>query len=124
VSPAVLTGMVAAIFYLRLDARLGIAMTLLLALSIWAGHVLAAESTLLWLAWGLAMFSVGWAFQFVGHYFEGRKPAFMDDVMGLVIGPLFVVAELGFLLGLRLEVRRAMEQRAGGAQSSTGDLRV
>lgn len=33
--------------------------------------------------------------------------------MGLVIGPLFVVAELGFALGLRKEVQAAVEQRSG-----------
>jgi uncharacterized membrane protein YGL010W len=109
-SPAVLAGLIAAIFYLRLDARFGMAMALLLALSIWAGQVLAAQSTALWLASGLGMFTVGWVSQFVGHYFEGRKPAFMDDLMGLAIGPLFIVAELGFLLGLRHDVRRAMQE--------------
>ena len=110
-SPAVLAGMIAAIFYLWLDTRFGVAMTLLLALSIWAGQVLAAQSTVVWLASGLGMFIIGWAIQFVGHYYEGRKPAFMDDLMGLAIGPLFIVAELGFLLGLRHDVRRAMEER-------------
>ncbi len=33
--------------------------------------------------------------------------------MGLVVGPLFVVAELGFLLGLRADVQQAVEHRAG-----------
>jgi uncharacterized membrane protein YGL010W len=50
---------------------------------------------------GVAMFVVGWAIQFVGHHYEGRKPAFVDDVTGLIVGPLFVVAELAFMLGLR-----------------------
>jgi uncharacterized membrane protein YGL010W len=123
-SPAMVGGMIAAIFYLRLDARFGIAMMLLLALSIWAGQVLAAQSTVLWLASGLGMFFIGWVIQFVGHYYEGRKPAFMDDLMGLAIGPLFIVAELGFLLGLRHDVRRAVEERIAGIRSSTGGLRA
>jgi uncharacterized membrane protein YGL010W len=123
-SPAVLAGMIAAIFYLRLDTRFGIAMTLLLALSIWVGHVLAAQSTVLWLASGVGMFIIGWVIQFVGHYYEGRKPAFMDDLMGLAIGPLFIVAELGFLLGLRHDLRRAMEKKAVGVPSGAGGLQV
>jgi uncharacterized membrane protein YGL010W len=123
-SPAVLAGMIAAIFYLWLDTRFGIAMTLLLALSIWVGQVLAAQSTVLWLASGVGMFIIGWVIQFVGHYYEGRKPAFMDDLMGLAIGPLFIVAELGFLLGLRHDVRRAMEERAVGVRSGPGGLQV
>jgi uncharacterized membrane protein YGL010W len=56
---------------------------------------------------------LGWLIQFVGHYYEGRKPAFVDDLMGLAVGPLFVVAELAFLLGLRSELREAVELRAG-----------
>jgi uncharacterized membrane protein YGL010W len=111
-SPAVLAGIIAAMFYLWLDTRFGIAMTLLLALSIWVGQELAALSTVVWLASGLGMFIIGWAIQFVGHYYERRKPAFMDDLIGLAIGPLFIVAELAFLLGLRHDVRRAMEERA------------
>src|ERR1700683_1332951 len=97
-SPAVLAGMIAAIFYLWLDTRFGIAMTLLLALSIGGGQELAAQSTVVWLASGLGMFIIGWAIQFVGHYYEGRKPAFMDDLMGLAIGPLFIVGGLGFFV--------------------------
>ena len=41
----------------------------------------------------LAIFVVGWAIQFLGHKFEGMKPAFFDDVKQLLIGPIFVAAE-------------------------------
>jgi uncharacterized membrane protein YGL010W len=37
----------------------------------------------------------------------------VDDIMGLLVGPLFVVAEWGFALGLRKEVQAAIEQRSG-----------
>ena len=56
-------------------------------------------------------------FQFIGHYYEGRKPAFVDDITGLIIGPLFVVTEAGFLLGLRPELEAQIEQRAGPTRS-------
>ena len=112
-SPAVLVATAGALFYLRLDLRFGAVMTGLLALSVLAGQVLAAESTAVWLAWGLGLFVIGWIIQFVGHYYEGRKPAFVDDVMGLAVGPLFVVAEVAFWLGLRDDVRRIVEGRSG-----------
>ncbi|WP_443192306.1 Mpo1 family 2-hydroxy fatty acid dioxygenase [Pseudomonas indica] len=112
-SPAALVALAAAAFYVRLDLRFGVVMALLLLLSLWAGKTLAVQTTLVWLSGGLALFVVGWIIQFVGHYYEGRKPAFVDDLVGLIVGPLFVVAELGFLLGLRDEVRRAVEERAG-----------
>ena len=56
----------------------------------------AAQTTGTWLALGIGLFFVGWVIQFIGHIFEGRKPAFVDDLIGLVVGPLFVVAEAGF----------------------------
>ena len=59
---------------------------------------------------------IGWAIQFVGHHYEGRKPAFVDDVTGLIVGPLFVVVELAFLLGLRHELKEQIEARAGGVR--------
>jgi uncharacterized membrane protein YGL010W len=119
-SPAMLVAAAVAIFYLRLDIRFGILMTILLALSVWAGKLLAIQSTGLWLTWGLGLFFVGWVIQFIGHYFEGSKPAFVDDVIGLAVGPLFIVAELAFFMGLRDPVRRAMEERAGPIRSGAG----
>lgn len=116
VSPAVLVAMASAWFYLRLEVRLGMLMTVLLGLCIWAGQVLAQHSTLVWLASGIGMFVLGWAIQFVGHHYEGRKPAFVDDVTGLIVGPLFVVVELTFLLGLRHELKGQIEARAGGVR--------
>ncbi|WP_095109202.1 DUF962 domain-containing protein [Pseudomonas sp. Irchel 3E20] len=112
-SPAVLLALASAGFYLRLEIRLGVLMSLLLGLSVWLGHAMAQQSTGVWLGSGVGLFVIGWAIQFVGHYYEGRKPAFVDDVTGLIVGPLFVVAELAFLLGLRHDLQRAIEERAG-----------
>ena len=117
-SPAVLVAVAGALFYLRLDLRFGAVMTVLLALSVLAGQLIAAESTAIWLAWGLGLFLVGWIIQFVGHYYEGRKPAFVDDVMGLAVGPLFIVAEVAFWLGLRDDVRRVVEERPGPVRAT------
>lgn len=113
ISPAVVVALASAWFYLRLEMKLGVLMTVLMGLSVWAGHVLAQQSTLVWLSSGLTMFVVGWVIQFVGHHYEGRKPAFVDDISGLVVGPLFVVAELAFLLGIRQELKQEIELRAG-----------
>lgn len=34
----------------------------------------------------LALFLVGWIFQFVGHYFEGKPPEFFKDWRFLFVG--------------------------------------
>ena len=44
---------------------------------------------------------------------------FVDDLIGLVIGPLFVVAEAVFALGLRPELHAAITERAGPVRGGT-----
>lgn len=110
-SPALIVAMIAAVFYLRLDVRFGITMCVLLIGCLWIGMHCAQLSTGAWLAWGLGSFIVGWIIQFIGHYYEGRKPAFVDDIMGLAIGPLFVVAELAFICELRKSLENDIETR-------------
>ena len=66
-----------------------------------------------WLAWGIGFFVVGWIIQFVDHWYEGRKPAFVDDVVGLLVGPMFVTAEILFALGWKKPLLEEIERRAG-----------
>ena len=113
ISLALLAAVAAAVYYWRLDGRYGLFMSVLLAAMLALAAPIAALPVGSWLTWGLGLFALGWVIQFIGHYWEGRKPAFFDDVMGLLIGPLFVAAELGFALGLRKEVQAAVEQRSG-----------
>ncbi len=115
VTPALLVALLAAAFYLRLDMRYGLVMALWLAASNQVGQWLATQSATLWLAAGAGLFAMGWAIQFLGHAWEGRKPAFVDDLVSLAVGPLFIVAEAGFLLGLRRELFSAVQARAGEA---------
>ena len=110
-SPAILVSAAAALFYLKLDVMLGILMTVLLGLAVWLASHIALLPTGTWLTWGIGLFVVGWVFQFIGHYFEGKKPAFVDDIMGLAIGPLFVVAEVVFFLGGKKQLHRDIEAR-------------
>lgn len=43
------------------------------------------------LATAVWIFGAAWIGQFVGHAIEGRRPKFLQDVMFLLIGPLWVV---------------------------------
>jgi uncharacterized membrane protein YGL010W len=112
-SPALLATIATVVFYLALDLRYGIAMAAFMGASWWTGAAVAAHSTALWLTFGIGMFVAGWAIQFIGHAFEGKKPAFVDDLVGLLVGPLFIVAEAGFALGLRDDLREAIEKQVG-----------
>jgi uncharacterized membrane protein YGL010W len=123
-SPSLFVTAATVLFYLALDLRFGLTMAAFMGASWWAGASLAAHSTALWLAAGLGLFVVGWAVQFVGHAFEGRKPAFVDDLVGLLIGPLFIVAEAGFALGLRRDLNEAIEKKVGPTLIRRGPVRA
>jgi uncharacterized membrane protein YGL010W len=107
-TPALALSVAASLYYLRLDWRFGLVMAVLLGLCCRAGLSIAGLPSAAWLCWGLGLFVTGWALQFVGHAFEGRKPAFLDDFKSLAIGPLFVVAEVAFALGLRKDLHLAI----------------
>ena len=78
-----------------------------------AHSVAAGASTGTWLAWGLGFFFVGWVIQFIGHYYEGRKPAFVDDLVGLFVAPMFVLLEMLAPAGLFRGLMAEVERRAG-----------
>lgn len=114
VSAAAILAVVSCIYYLRLDLALGIAMSI--ALFFMCAGASEIEPRLgptvtLWLA--AAIFVAGWALQFLGHKYEGMKPAFYDDMMQLAIGPLFICAESFFMAGAKRDLRRHIEERVG-----------
>ncbi len=104
----------AASWYLtRGDLVLGAAVSGVVGVLIWLGHLVAYGSVTTWLAWGVGTFVAGWVIQFVGHWYEGKKPAFVDDIVGLLIGPMFVTAEVLFGLGWNKPMLAEIERRAG-----------
>ena len=105
----------AAAWYLtrRGEPMLGVAVTAAVGVLVAAAHGVAHGSIGAWLAWGVGSFAVGWVVQFVGHYYEGRKPAFVDDLVGLLVGPMFVTAEALFELGWNKPLLAEIERRAG-----------
>jgi uncharacterized membrane protein YGL010W len=115
VTPAGLAlGLAAAWYLTRGVASLGAATTAATALLVLAGHwVSTHHGTVGWLAWGVGGFLAGWLIQFVGHYYEGRKPAFVDDVVGLLVAPMFVTAEALFAVGWNPRLAQEIERRAG-----------
>ncbi|MCG5228270.1 DUF962 domain-containing protein [Acinetobacter pittii] len=100
------------IYYLLLDKIFGLLMLVILVAVYPLASQIAQLSLGQWLATSIGFFVVGWVFQFVGHYFEKKKPAFVDDVIGLAIGPLFVLAEFIFMLGFRKPLHARILQEA------------
>lgn len=113
ITPALVLFVGALLFYFRLDLRFGLVMLVFSGGCFALAAILAAQSTLIWLGGSAALFIIGWILQFIGHYYEGKKPAFVDDIVGLFVGPLFIMAELGFKLGWRKNLQHDIEQIAG-----------
>ena len=42
----------------------------------------------------IGVFVAGWIFQFIGHAYEGKSPAFLTNLLHLLVGPLWVASHL------------------------------
>lgn len=100
-------------FSRRGPLALALTATLGLGLIVFMAHGVARGGIASWLAWGTGTFMLGWALQFLGHYYEGRKLGFVGDITGLLVGPLFVAAEALFSLGWNKPFMAEIERRAG-----------
>lgn len=98
ISPIVAVVVIAAsvAFYLWLSLPLALGMAAAIAFmtygaSLLGSHLLMVSGT---------VFVAAWIGQFIGHRFECRKPAFLEDVRSLLIGPAWVLAFLYRRLGI------------------------
>lgn len=108
-----------AIYYISLDRKLGLISVPFLLL-LWYVASLVGSTGYLPAGWyALAGFFGGYALQFAGHAYEGKKPALMafNPIIAMLTAPLFIVTEVIGLFGgmpelfARVNGRiRAMEQ--------------
>lgn len=93
VNGATVLGALSGIFYLRMSVASFLAMTVWFAVSIAGIYAIQrAGLPLFWISAGLWV--LAWVVQVWGHKIEGAKPSFADDMVFLLIGPLFVMHEL------------------------------
>jgi uncharacterized membrane protein YGL010W len=88
VTAAELLLLAATVFYVRLDGALAVMMLV-------ASIALAAAGRLTPVPVAVALFVVGWVFQFIGHYvYEKKSPAFYRNLAHLLVGPLWILAKV------------------------------
>ncbi len=87
------------LYYLTLSAPLALGGTVFASVMLLVLYVLDGLGLPVWPI-AAAVFVIAWVGQFVGHYFEGRRPSFLQDLRFLLIGPLWVLAKLYRRLGL------------------------
>ena len=98
---AVAAMFLAFLFYHRLSRNLGYAMAVVFLASgaiAWALYGVLGPRGLLILA--AVLFVLAWIGQFVGHAIEGRRPAFFDNLVQLLIGPAWLMGKLLRRLGI------------------------
>jgi uncharacterized membrane protein YGL010W len=83
-------------FYFALGMLYGVVMAMLMGFSLMFAYLL--------MIWGLpvrylaiAVFVLAWIAQFYGHKVEGKKPAFLTDIVFLLVGPLWTLKKLKLL---------------------------
>tara|TARA_R110002126_G_scaffold220183_1_gene365538 strand:+ start:458 stop:988 length:531 start_codon:yes stop_codon:yes gene_type:complete len=109
-TPAMVLLSISVVYYFTLHAKLGFGMLIYVLINIYLASLVSTMEYAFWLA--IATFIIGWIIQFIGHIYEKAKPAFLDDIMGLVIGPLFLMAEVYFALGLEKKLHNEITPMA------------
>ncbi len=83
---AVVAAIAVLIYYAAIDLRGALLSTIVFAI------LYAIAIRLPW-QFSLGAFVLGWVFQLVGHRFEGSKPKFLENLVYLLIGPLYIFEE-------------------------------
>lgn len=114
--PVTLAELVALLIWLlwiALDLGLGLAMAVVVIPGLILAHrvVDGGAPAVTWIV-AAALFVGGWVLQLVGHAYEGKKPAFLSNLFQLLIGPMFLMAETAFALGLRSGLKHRVEALA------------
>lgn len=76
-----------------------------------AESVAGQEGPVQW-AVASASFVGGWAIQFLGHVFEGRRPAFLTNILQVFMAPAFLIAEAMFAAGRQRSLADILRTRA------------
>lgn len=93
------------IYYLLLDFQVGGLVLLAYLPLLILAHFLSQAGTKISITAFLIFFVVGWVFQLLGHYFEKRRPALLDNFAQVFNAPLFLVCELLFKLNKRPDLK-------------------
>jgi uncharacterized membrane protein YGL010W len=99
------------IYWIVLDPPFGVVTAAIFVPGVWFADWLAQHGgATAWASFGI-LFVGGWIIQLVGHAFEGRKPALVENLLQALIAPVFLVAEVAFAFGMRKPLHDAMMRR-------------
>ena len=117
---AMLLAAVVLVWYFLLDVPLALAMLAMNAALLYLAEVVSLQPIGVGLAWFLVFFGGGWVIQLIGHVYEGRKPALVDNFFQIFVAPMFLAAEVFFALGYKPALHAAVQQRALEMRAAAG----
>lgn len=82
-----------AVYYLFLSWQLAIGMLFNTVFMILILQWMDGFTTPLW-QFAVTIFIVAWIGQFIGHHIEGKRPSFFKDIQFLLIGPVWLLADV------------------------------
>jgi uncharacterized membrane protein YGL010W len=91
----------ALLYYSVLSVPLALGALPLLLLMLWSIDLLQRSSPAPPWSICVALFVAAWIGQFIGHAIEGKRPSFLKDIQFLMIGPLWLLADVYRRLGIR-----------------------
>lgn len=98
---AVLTLILAQVYYFRLSLRLGLGLLLYLVFMFQLTALVEVSAPYpLWQI-ALVLFVAAWIGQFIGHIIEGKRPSFFKDLQFLLLGPAWLMSFIYRATGLR-----------------------
>ncbi|WP_445947069.1 Mpo1 family 2-hydroxy fatty acid dioxygenase, partial [Shewanella sp.] len=106
ISAAMVLTLVVLAYYMALHMRLALGLVLFILPVLYTSELVVHSEHPFIIA--ISLFVIGWVIQFVGHKYEKAKPAFMDDLNQLLIGPFFLMAEVYFMMGWERELEEAI----------------
>jgi uncharacterized membrane protein YGL010W len=102
------------IYYFRLIWQLALALTPVMLILLLIANWFSQDGPTSLGVWSFILFFViGWGLQLYGHYLEGKRPAFMDNLGQSLIAPLYLVAELFFMAGYM----RSLKEQLHGTET-------
>lgn len=117
---AMLLAAVVLAWYFLLDVPLALAMLVVNAGLLYLADLVSVQPLGTGIVYFLVFFGGGWVIQLVGHVFEGRKPALVDNFFQIFVAPIFLAAEVFFALGYKPGLRAAVQKRAREMRAAAG----
>lgn len=100
------------IYYLILHPVIALSLLAVLTPANWyAWHLVQTQTTTTALVIFGVVFVGSWIVQIIGHKIEGNKPALMNNLFQIFVAPLFLTAEVFFMLKMFQPLYEEVEER-------------